>query len=215
MATKKDLRLVLFVKKLFDVIYWLLIGACVFLVLWIALSPFIFTSGENPISASVPVAIGSGEEPQFEVTFSGAADEGIRGAFVEEAQGVLRLETTRWPFVLIANLAKLLTGIGLAYFFHLLRSVLQAIISGDPFGPQTGARIRRIGYLVLGLGFLIPTIEYIAANEILNQLPAAQPALSLPSPFNAEVILVSLLILILAQVWSYGLELERDQALTI
>ena len=50
---------------------------------------------------------------------------------------------------------------------------------------------------------------------ILNQLPTAQPALSLPSPFRAEIILTSLLILILAQVWSYGLELERDQALTI
>ena len=215
MSTTKDMRLARFVKKLLDVIYWLLVAACAFLVLWIALTPLILASGENPISAWVPVAIGSGARPQFEVKFGGAAEEGIREAYVEEAQGVLRLETTEWSFVAITNLALLVIGIALVYFFYLLRSVLQNIISGEPFGPQTGARIRRIGYLVLGLGFLIPTLEYVAASMILNQLPTAQPALSLPSPFRAEIILTSLLILILAQVWSYGLELERDQALTI
>lgn len=39
--------------------------------------------------------------------------------------------------------------------------------------------------------------------------------LTIISLFNIEFILVSLLILLLAQVWSYGLELKRDQELTI
>ena len=69
--------------------------------------------------------------------------------------------------------------------------------------------------MVLLVGFLKATVEYLAAREILNQLTIVEPTLSLPSPFEAEVILASLLILVLAQVWSYGMELDRDQALTI
>lgn len=215
MSTTKDLRLALFVKKSLDVILALLIGACVCLVLWIAISPLILAGGEMPGSASVPVAIGSGSDPEFEVRFGGSAEKVISAAYVEEAQGVLRLETTNWGLVLISNMAKLLTAIGIAYVIYLLRSVLQAIIQENPFGPETGVRIRRIGYLVLLVGLLRPTVEYVAANEILNQLPIAEPMLNPPSPFKAEIILASLLILILAQVWSYGLEIERDRVLTI
>ena len=123
--------------------------------------------------------------------------------------------TKNWSFILVSNLAKLLTAIGLAYVVYLLRIVLQAIIQGDPFTDENVIRVRRIGYAVLVVGFLRATVEYFAAREILNQLTIVKPALSLPSPFNSEVILANLLILVLAQVWSYGLELERDKALTI
>ena len=70
-------------------------------------------------------------------------------------------------------------------------------------------------HLALRLGFLYPTAKYLAARESLKRLVAARPELSPPSLFEFDVILASLLILILAQVWSYGLELERDRALTI
>ena len=73
---------------------------------------------------------------------------------------------------------------------------------------------RLFSVMVLALAFLRPAVEYIAANEIIRNL-RIEPSLSLPSPFRAETILISLLFLILAQVWSYGLELRRDQALTI
>ena len=215
MSTPQNLKLTQVVKILLDVIFGLLVFACVFLVLWIALSPLILNMSDIVITASVPVAIGAGDEPQFTVEVAGAETRGIQAAFVDETQGTLRLETTDWSFILITNLAKLLTAIGLAYVVFLLRSVLQAILQGDPFAPENTVRIRRMGYMVLLVGFLKATVEYLAAREILNQLTIVEPTLSLPSPFEAEVILASLLILVLAQVWSYGMELERDRALTI
>jgi len=167
------------------------------------------------ITSSVPVAIGSGDEPQFEVEVAGAESHGIRAAFVNEAQGTLRLETTNWYSIFISNLAKLLTAIGLAYIVFLLRAVMQNLLQGEVFTQENVACIRRIGYSVLAVAFVKAAVEYFAASEILKQLTNSRPALSLPSPFEAEVILASLLILVLAQVWSYGLELEREKALTI
>lgn len=215
MSTPQNLKLTRFVKILLDIIFWLLVLVCAFLVLWIALSPLVLNVIDVPITASVPVAIGVGDEPQFEVAVAGAEAKWVQAAYVEEAQGTLRLETTDWVIILVSNLAKLLTAIGLTYVVYLLRSVLQAILQGDPFTTENTVRIRRIGYMVLLVGFLKAAVEYFAAREILNQLMVVDPPLSLPSPFEAEVILASLLILVLAQVWSYGLDLEREKALTI
>lgn len=208
-------KLIRFVKGIIDVLYFGLIIASIFLLLWIAISPLIIRYSNVTITASVPVAIGEGAEPRFEVDVAESIAEGIRSAFVDEAQGTLRLETTNWYFIFVSNLAKLLTAIGLAYVFFLLRKVIRAIMQGELFTAENAAMIRRIGYFILLVSLLSATAEYIAANEILNQFADIQPSLSLPSPFEAEIILASLLILVLAQVWSYGLDLERDQALTI
>ncbi|NIS80200.1 MAG: hypothetical protein GTO14_08315 [Anaerolineales bacterium] len=211
----KNLRLIRFVKGLLDFLFGLLIFAIMALVLWTALSPLIIGKGGNIGTATVPVTIGVGEEPQFEVSFSSPAKDEIRAAFVEEAEGTLRLETTNFILVLMANAAKLISGIGLAYVFYLLRAVVQATLDGNPFAAENGPRLRRLGYVVLLVGFLNPLVQYIAASEVLNRLPVALPALNPGPTLNAEIILVSLLILILAHIWSYGLELERDKALTI
>lgn len=215
MTELKTTKLTRGVKIFVDVIFYLLAGVCIFLVVWIAVSPLIVKARDASITASVPVAIGAGAEPRFEVEVGGPAAQGVRYAFVDEAQGTLRLETSNWGFIAISNLAKLLTAIGLAYVFYLLRGVLQSILQGEPFSEENARRVRRMGYAVLLVAFLRPTVEYLAAYTILKQLAIVQPALSLPSPFQAELLLTSLLILILAQVWSYGLELELERALTV
>lgn len=214
MSSPQNLKLTRAVKTLLDLIFGLLVIASVFLILWIAASPVITRVSDIVITASVPVAIGSGDEP-IEVEVAGSAAEGIQAAFVDDAQGTLKLETTNLSFIIVSNLAKHLTAIGLAYVVYLLRSVLEAILQGNTFAPENAVLIRRMGYMVLLVGFLRPTVEYLSARVILNQLTIVQPVLSLPSLFNVEVILASLLILVLAQVWSYGLELERDQMLTV
>lgn len=214
MSTQTNPKLPRFVKTLLDIIYGLLIISCATLVLLMILSPLIMKGTDSVVTASVLVGIGSDEEHRFDVQVTGAEAKGIRHAFVDEAQGTLRLETDNWLYIFISNFSKLLIVLGLTYIFHLLRAVLKDILQGDPFAPENSQRIRRIGNMVLLIAFLRPTIEYIATSEIIKNL-RIEPVLSLPSPFKIESILISLLFLILAQVWSYGIELKRDQALTI
>jgi hypothetical protein len=215
MLSTTNLQLVNFVKKLLDLIFGFLIVGSVLLIPWMVISPLILTQGETYGSTSVQVMIGAEDEARFEVTLD-SPDEALNSpVYMEETQGTLRIETTNWSHLFISNFAKLLTAFGIAYAVYLLRSVLGAILEGEPFVPENGVRIRRMGYLVLLLSFLYPIIQYIAANEILNQLPITNPTLSPGSPFKAELILVGLFILILAQVWSYGWELEHERSLTI
>jgi hypothetical protein len=208
-------RLPRIVKIILDIIFGFLVFASIFLVLWIAFSPLILRVTDIPITSSVPVAIGLGDDPTYEVDLAGAEAKGIRAAYVEGAQGTLRLETTDWYLIFISNLGKLLIALGLVFVVYLLRAVLQAILQGDIFTRENAKQIRRIGYAVLIVGFVQAFAEYFAAREILRQVMIVDPPFGLPSPFEPEVILASLLILVLAQVWSYGLELERERALTI
>lgn len=215
MTMENGFHLARIVKKLLDIIFGLLIFACVGLVLWTMFSPLIMGEESTLGTASISVKIGTGDEPQFDVTFAAPTKDAIRAAFVEEAEGVLRLETSSFLLILIANAAKVVAAIGLAYVLYLLRAIVQAILDGDPFAEKNSQRLRRLGYAVLAVGILRPTVDYIAAMEILNRLPEVVPSLSPGPTFDAEVLLATLLILLLAHIWSYGLQLERDQALTI
>lgn len=215
MSTTLNSRLTRAVKVILDILFWMLVVVTTFLVLWITFSPLILQVSDIVITSSVPVAIGSGDVPRFEVEVADAEAKGIRNAFVEEAQGTLRLETTDWYLIFVSNLGKLVVALGLLYVVYLLRSLFTAILQEEIFTQENAALIRRTGYAVLIVGLLKAAAEYFAAWEVLRQLTITSPPLNLPSPFEAVIILSSLLILVLAQVWSYGLELEREKALTI
>ena len=215
MYTGKDLRLGRFLKKLLDFLYGALVTICVLLVLWSVLAPVIIRQTHITAAASVPVQLGSGDGSRLEVLINNSADDGVQASFIEEAKGTLQLETASFYFILIANAAKLVVGVGLAYVFNLLRKILQNILDGDPFAAENGQRIRRLGNAVLILAFIRPISEYIATAEILKRLAPTSPALMPGAQVNVETILISLLILLLSYVWNYGLELERDKALTV
>jgi hypothetical protein len=68
---------------------------------------------------------------------------------------------------------------------------------------------------VLGIAFLGPAVQYLAATEILSRLPNAVPALNAGPTFDTAMLLGALFILLLAHIWGYGLQLERDRELTI
>ena len=215
MSTNQNPRVLRIVRIILDILFGLLVIVSALMLLWIVLSPFFLRVTDTVIMSSVPVAIGSGTEPRMEVEVAGAEAKGMQAAYVDEAQGTLRLETTDWYLIFISNLAKLLTAAGLGYLVYLLRSIVIAIQQGEVFTQENVTRIRRLGYLVLIVALARALLEYIAAYEFFRQLTILYPPLSLPSPFDAGVILASLLILALAQVWSYGLELERERTLTI
>jgi hypothetical protein len=214
MSTETNPKLTRIIKTILDIIFGLLVFSCIALVLLIALSPLILKGANIPLTASVPVGIGSPDEQRINVQITNSADIGIRNAFVDQAQGILRLESLNWRYIFYSYSSDLIIALVLTYSFYLLRSVLHDIMQGDPFSQKNTQRIRRIGYVVLLLGFVHPTIEYIAAKKILYEL-IIEPSLSVPALFSVEFILVSLLILLLGQVWSYGLELQHDQELTI
>jgi hypothetical protein len=202
MSSTKNIRLVRFLKGLMDFLFWAMIFAIFALLIWVALMPLISRQFDFIGSASIPVRIGKGSDPQLDVTFFGSLMDEIGEAYIEEGEGTLFLETDSMYLIAVSNAAKLIFALGLLYVFHLMRKIMQTIADGDPFTIETGQRIRRLGYALLAVSFLGPGAQNIAAREILNRLPATTPELVAGPTYNAEVILASLLILLLSKsIW--------------
>ena len=215
MSTTRNLRLARIVKTVLDVLFGLSVVVCVGLILWVAVAPLVLNQSEGWGTASVPVRIGVGQEPQFDVSFASSPEDEINDAYVVEAEGTLQLETRNYLLILIANAAKIVGLIGLAYIIYLLRSVVKTILVGEPFAEESNRCIRKLGFVLLFVSIVWQGVEYLAASEILRRLPNVEPALNPGPTFDSGVILISLLILLLAHVWSYGLDIERERALTI
>ena len=204
------------IKFLLDLIFGLLIFMIAGLVIWMAIAPILINRTDTLGTASIPVIVGSGEIPSIEVSFQGKPDLILENAYLDEAQGTLRLETKSPLLILIANGAKLMVAIGLAYIFYLLRKVMGSVLDGDPFAAQNSKLISRLGYAVLLVGFVGSILEGLAAWEILRRLPVTDPILQATTTFDFRLVLATaLFVFLLAQIWGYGMELERERALTI
>jgi len=204
------------IKIILDVIYGMLLFAIVGLIAWIAISPALVNRTGIVGTASIPVSLGKNDEANLDLEFEENPALAIRSAWIDEARGTLRLETGSSWLLFVTNGSKLVLAVGLAYIFYLLRRVMQSILAGDPFQEQNSRLIRRLGYTFLVVGFGSPVVEGLAALAILKRLPDTLPALHAAASFDPRIILgTSLLIFLLSQIWIYGLELERDRALTV
>jgi len=123
MSTTKNLRLARVVKVILDIVFGLLVFASIALVVWMALTPLLVREGGALGTASVPVILGTGDEPHFDVQFSNPPGNLITNASVYEAAGTLMLETGSPALVIIANAVKLIGAIAMAYLFYLLRKI--------------------------------------------------------------------------------------------
>ncbi|MGD2161997.1 MAG: DUF2975 domain-containing protein [Anaerolineales bacterium] len=215
MSAPKNLKLARSLKIFLDILFVLALIVFIGLLIWTAVSPLVLRRPDTFGTVTLPVRIGEGDDPQFDVSFNSAPALRINDSYVEEAHGTFVFTTTSAQPVIIANFAKLLSLAGLAYVFYLLRSVMITIKDGEPFTAKNVVHIRRIGYLVLALGVLSPVVQFTSSILIMNTLPNTAPVLQPGPAFDGKVILLALFILLIAQIWSHGIELEHEHALTI
>jgi hypothetical protein len=116
---------------------------------------------------------------------------------------------------LAASLGYLLGAVVVGVILYLLRRILREAVKSGPFQASNVSRMRLIGYVILGVGILAPVIQYLVSALALRGITAADPAVSAPLAFDPTVILSGLLFLVLAHIWSYGLDIEQDRALVI
>jgi hypothetical protein len=216
MSKTRSNRLPKIIKVVLDVIYGMLIFTVAALVIWIAISPILVNRTDTLGTVSIPVSLGIGDLPKMEVSLQKESEFSINNLYVENARGILRLETTNPLLIIIANSSKLLIAIGLAYIVHQLRKIVKSVLVGSPFSGENIKAFRNLGYAVLVVGFGSGIVEGLAAWEILRLLPPTIPFFQAKATFDSRLVLgTALFIFLLVQIWIYGLELEREQALTI
>lgn len=216
MSTIANSRLARAVRIWLDLALVVGLLACAVLAVWLLVSPLVMARNRTEMEAAIPVAIGSRSvRPVIPIEAIATQEDSIHSLRIVNARGELRFLTSSWGLQFACNLGYLIGALVAMYVIYLIRSVLQEVAKGTPFGPKSAKRIRAIGLLFVLIGILGPIAEYVSARMVLARISTVDLALSPPLSLNSDAILAGLLIVILSQVWMYGSELAHEQALTI
>ena len=83
MKEQKPKSLPRLIKVLLDIIFGMLIFVIAALVVWMILSPILGNRTDVLGTASIPVALGSGDEPRLEVSFDNQPKQNITNIYIE------------------------------------------------------------------------------------------------------------------------------------
>ncbi len=202
-------------KLWLDIAFLVVVAAGIGLGLWLLISPLVLRGGQVG-DIAIPVAVGSGSvHPSLALDVDTLAAPGIRRAVLVEARGELRVQTTNWPLQFFPNLGLLLGLVVVLVVLLMLRRILADVAAGDPFAAANANRMRVIGIILVAMGALGPVVEHFVARSLLRRIPVHGVDLTAPFDLRLDVILIGLLLLVLAAVFGYGSELERERSLTV
>lgn len=106
-------------------------------------------------------------------------------------------------------------GIGAVVLYELGR-ILDNMAEHTPFIMENANRMRSVGLAVLGAGVMAIVCEIALASYIANNLRI--PGIDLGVKINLarlDIIVVGLIILLLAEVFRYGVQLQDEHDLTV
>lgn len=109
----------------------------------------------------------------------------------------------------------LASGFFLWIVYH-LRLLMRTIKAGDPFNPANPGRIRRIAYAVVAWAPL-RLVSFVLKGNLIFHGPSFTLSALMPLSLllAAELVFFGLGILVIAQIFERGLQLQQDQDLTV
>jgi len=198
-----------------DVLWWVGLLAAAVLTLMFLLSPVLVRSGLNQVAVQVTVEnAGMPRTQPVSSTDTARASQVV----IQERDTTRHLEfrTTDWRTFLMVNWV-LLVPIPFGLLgIHYLRSFLADVLASAVFTRTNAARLSRLGWLVIALAVVAPPLQYWRSWIVLKRLDLDIATLSPASPDWIDgSAMFGVLLLVLASVWRYGVELQQDRDLTV
>lgn len=95
-------------------------------------------------------------------------------------------------------------------FFRYLRRIIDTVGNGDPFAPENGDRLARMGWLILGVQLVTIPAAFIGAYLASFADEVENLHISIDGGFDAEGILLAIVLFILARVFRHGAAMRED-----
>jgi|GEM_PF-2534852 len=196
-----------FLKSLLDLLFWaIILLAPVYVVL-------VMLGYQRPGGADVLLAA----DVRFEPSPGdwALAGEGGRAAALVDGVGSVRFDRLPWPelgALLVASLLRVLLWLPVLYQ---LRRLLGAMGAGRPFVRENAGRLRRLGWTVLLVELALTAIRIAESGFVAWRFQ--RPGLQLWALVDLPVagLFVGVALLIAAEAFRRGAQLEEDQALTV
>ncbi len=136
---------------------------------------------------------------------------------VEDMRGSLKLPVSMLPWWLFAVLwTYTATAIALALLFlHHLRRLFQRVRGGAPFDAANALRLRWLGLFAIALALLNGVAEFVTSLAVRDGLISDRLKVPYGVSVDPSLVLFGLVLLMLAEVFRRGADLEEDQSLTV
>jgi hypothetical protein len=136
---------------------------------------------------------------------------------VQHMRGDLILPLGRVPWWLFVALwAHALVGLGLMLLaVHHLRRIFQRVREGEPFDAQNALRMRWLGLLFLGLTLFNSLAELVTSLAVRKGVASSTISVAGSPHLDFGNVFIALVVVVLAEVFRRGAELEREQSLVI
>ena len=198
-----------------DVLWWVGLLAAAVLTLMFLLSPVLVRSGLNQVA--VQVTVEQAGTPRTQPVSSADTARASQVSLQErDTTHHLEFRTTDWRMFLLVNWV-LLVPIPFGLLgIHYLRSFLADVLASAVFTRTNADRLSRLGWLVIALAVLAPPLQYWRSWIVLRRVELDAAALSPAAPDWIDgSAMFGVLLLVLASVWRYGVELQQDRDLTV
>ena len=111
------------------------------------------------------------------------------------------------------NIAGLLVA---CYGVYLFRGLLKDVIAQEIFTERNTSRLSKLGWLSIAAAFVSPQLDRWLTWAMLDQVRSDAFLFSRAStPSSGYLFMMGILTLVLAEIWRYGLELQRDRDATV
>jgi hypothetical protein len=114
-----------------------------------------------------------------------------------------------------ALLIPLALAVGLLWVITQLRRFIGTVKRGTPFTPENPRTLRRIGYAVFAAGPVVGLLSYIYGSAYQHLVDFPDAVVKVPFDAHPFVMFLGLVILVIAQVFDYGVKLQAEQDLTV
>jgi hypothetical protein len=198
-------------KLLADVTWWLVILTALGLILFWATATLV-GDGVTPTTVAVQVAIGDSAARRMLPLVP--LDTGIATQPVlKDVAGTLEFGTSEGWIVLLGGIVVLPALAALLFGLHLLRSFLRDVLAADVFTAPNARRLSRLGWLLVVAGVVLPVLKFLYTAYVVRRADLA--GVPLRVGMHSSLIIPGILVLVVAAAWRYGVELQREQELTV
>lgn len=195
-----------FVKSLLDITWWGIAIGLGLLATLLVFSVFLDLHGDN-LTMSLPVAV------QIDVPIRDT--EGETSAHFEKLRGNLRFPAKQGAFLSGSMAVVVLLFANIFWIVTLLRGVFRSLSQGLPFVVANARRVRWVGLAVIFGEFARAGIVYFWSYYTSLRFMADGLRFAASVDINPITIIGGLALLVIAEVFREGAQLQEDQSLTI
>jgi hypothetical protein len=142
--------------------------------------------------------------------------DGSRAARIVHGVGAVRFQELPWPDLVVLLATSMLRLLLALPVLQQLRKLLGALSQGRPFVRENADRLRKLGWAVILVELALATLRMAEGLYVAWQFE--RPGLEL-WPFRLDLpvsgLFVGAVLLVVAEAFRRGAQLEEDQALTV